>query len=96
MELSILALKRIISSQTEKQVSKDSAKELGKQLEYWSQGIASRANQIAEQQGRKTVQGEDIRTALIELKHSQKPDYRVISGERKSGKTQQTSLIERV
>lgn len=79
MELSILALKHLISEQGEKRVSEDSAKELGQQIEFWSQGIAARAQQIAEQQDRKTVRAEDIRQALNELKHSQRSDYRQIS-----------------
>jgi histone H3/H4 len=64
MEFSVSKMKEMIKSQGDKRVSEDSAKELREKLEMFAGDIAEEAKAVAEEDGRKTVRGEDIREAL--------------------------------
>ncbi len=64
MEFSISKMKEIIKSQGDKRVSEDSADELRNVMERFAGDVAEEAIAIAEEDGRKTVRGSDIREAL--------------------------------
>ncbi len=64
MEFSIAKMKEIIKGQSDKRVSRDSAKELRVVLERFAGDVAEEAIAIARESGRKTVREEDIRKAL--------------------------------
>jgi len=64
MELSISKMKQMIKEQSNKRVSEDSAEQLGEILEMFAGDIAEEAIALAKEDGRKTVQEEDIREAL--------------------------------
>jgi len=57
-------MKDLIKNQGDKRVSKDGAQELSSILEMFAGDVAEEAVGIAEDDGRKTVRGEDIKQAL--------------------------------
>ena len=67
-EFSIRAMKNVLGSQTEKRISKPSAKALGEEIEEKGETVAKKAIEIAEDKDRKTVRKEDIREALNSFK----------------------------
>jgi len=64
MEFSNAKMKEVINQQTDKRVSKDAADRLGEIIETFAGDVSEEAKAIAEENGRKTVRGEDIRQAL--------------------------------
>lgn len=62
--LSTSAMKRVIKSETDKRVSKDSADELREELREFAEEVSENAREIAEEKGRKTVREEDVREAI--------------------------------
>lgn len=58
------AMKRVMKSETDKRVSKDSADELREELRDYAKDVVEDAIEIAEGKGRKTVREEDIKEAL--------------------------------
>lgn len=57
-------MKQLIQANTEKRVSDDAGDTLGEFLDHWGEEISEDAQEIAEEDGRKTVRAEDIRQAL--------------------------------
>ncbi|PSH01307.1 MAG: histone [Nanohaloarchaea archaeon QH_8_44_6] len=64
MELSISRMKEMIKNQGDKRVSEDAAEELGQILELFAGDLAEESVAVAEEDGRKTVRGEDVKKAL--------------------------------
>ncbi|QKQ98138.1 histone [Candidatus Nanohaloarchaea archaeon] len=64
MEFSIYRMKQVLKGETDKRVSEDAATALGEQMDEYGEEVASRAVDIAAEDGRKTVRAEDIRKAL--------------------------------
>ncbi|MFB6174835.1 MAG: histone [Candidatus Nanohalobium sp.] len=64
MEFSVAKMKDMIKTQGDKRVSEEGAEELGDILETFAGDVAEEAIAIAEEKGRKTVRGEDVREAL--------------------------------
>lgn len=64
MEFSVAKMKDMVKTQGDKRVSEDGAEELGDILERFAGDVAEEAIAIAEEKGRKTVRGEDVREAL--------------------------------
>ena len=62
-DLPIAPFKRIVKNVGGGRVSEDAAKELRDEIESVSCDIATRAAQLAEHAGRKTVTAEDVRLA---------------------------------
>jgi histone H3/H4 len=54
----------LIQDQSDKQVSKSAADQLGKLLEKFAGDLAAEANAVAKEDGYQTVQGKHIRHAL--------------------------------
>ena len=61
------AMKRVIRSQSDKRVSKDSAKLLNSELEGRAEEVSELAIEHAEEDGRMTVREEDVRKAISQL-----------------------------
>jgi len=68
-EFSKAAGKRIIKKQTNMRVSEDAGVELVEALNEIGGEYAEKAKQLAEHSGRKTIQPQDMRQALRELRH---------------------------
>ena len=64
MEFSVSKMKEMIKSQGDKRVSEDSAEELADVIETFAGDVSEEAIAVAQDKGRKTVRGEDIRDAL--------------------------------
>ncbi len=64
MEFSTRTLKRLVSSQTSKKVSKPAAEQIGKEIEQRGETIAEKAVKYAQQDNRVTVRKEDIKQAI--------------------------------
>lgn len=64
MEFSTSKMKDLIKSETNKRVSKDAAEELREVLETYAGDISETAINVAKDNDRKTVRGEDVRDAL--------------------------------
>lgn len=64
MEFSTSKMKDLIKSETSKRVSKGAAEELREVLETYAGDISEQAINVAKDDGRKTVRGEDVRDAL--------------------------------
>ncbi|PSG99974.1 MAG: histone [Nanohaloarchaea archaeon SW_4_43_9] len=64
MELSISKMKEMVKNQGDKRVSEDAAEELGQILELFAGDLAEESVAVAEEDGRKTVRGEDVKKAL--------------------------------
>lgn len=64
MEFSTAKMKELLRRNSNKQVSKDAATELGETLEMFAGDVAEEALAITEEDGRKTVRREDVREAL--------------------------------
>lgn len=63
-ELSTAVGKRIIKKETGKRVSKNASIELLEEMEERGKEIAEKANELANRDDRKTVQQNDVRSAL--------------------------------
>ena len=57
-------MKEMIKNQGDKRVSEDAAEELGQILELFAGDLAEESVAVAEEDGRKTVRGEDVKKAL--------------------------------
>ncbi|MFT4892557.1 MAG: histone H3/H4 [Candidatus Nanohaloarchaea archaeon] len=64
MEFSISKMKEMIKNQGDKRVSEDAAEELGQILEMFAGDLAEESVAVAQDDGRKTVRGEDVKEAL--------------------------------
>jgi histone H3/H4 len=64
-EFSIRAMKQILDSNTDKRISKDAAKELGRILETFTGDVAEESLAHAHERERITLKQEDIRKALL-------------------------------
>jgi len=60
-------MKKNIKSETNKNVTRDAANQLGKIVEEEAERISEQALQLAEEDGRKTVTKQDIQEALKQL-----------------------------
>jgi len=60
-------MKKVLKSETSKQISSEAADELGEELEQKAEEVSKEARNIAAQNGRKTVQKEDVREALSQV-----------------------------
>lgn len=66
-EFSIRSMKNLFREVTNLRISEGSAEELGEELDEFATEVSEKAIEIAEEKGRKTVRGEDIRDAIREL-----------------------------
>ena len=57
-------MKEMVKNQGDKRVSEDAAEELGQILELFAGDLAEESVAVAEEDGRKTVRGEDVKKAL--------------------------------
>jgi histone H3/H4 len=64
MEFSVSKMKEMIKTQGDKRVAEDSAEALANVLETFAGDVSEEAIAVAEDKGRKTVRGEDVRDAL--------------------------------
>lgn len=67
MEFSIRKMKQVLRQHTDLRVSKDSAEEFSQDLEMHGHGVAMKAIDYAEKNGRVTVRESDIRKAIDEV-----------------------------
>ena len=65
-EFSIRSIRRLFKNSTNKRVSEDSLKELGQEMNDFGLKVTKKAMEVAEEDGRETVRGEDIRQAVRE------------------------------
>lgn len=64
MEFSNAKMKEVIRQETDKRVAADAADHLGEIVERFAGDVAEEAIAVAEEKGRKTLRGEDVREAL--------------------------------